>query len=75
MTLEAACRPRYDRRMTNVKDDAPLGWLDVLAESEADLAAGQIIPGDLIIRDLQGGLERLKAKAAAEAIHEVTQQP
>jgi len=44
---------------------APAGWLEVLAESEADVAAGRIVPGDVVMRDLRESLARLEAKAAA----------
>jgi hypothetical protein len=44
---------------------APAGWLEVLAESDADLAAGRIVPGDVVMRDLRDSLARLEAKAAA----------
>ena len=45
---------------------APAGWLEVLAESEADLAAGRIVSGDEVMRDLHDGLARLEAKAAGK---------
>jgi len=44
---------------------APAGWLEVLAESDADLAAGRIVPGDEVMRDLRESLARLEAKTAA----------
>jgi hypothetical protein len=43
----------------------PAGWLEALAESEADLAAGRIVPGEAVMRDLQDALDRLEAQAAA----------
>ena len=45
---------------------APAEWLDALAESEADLAAGRIVPGHAVMRDLRDGLARLEVKAAAK---------
>jgi len=45
---------------------APAGWLEVLAESDADVAAGRIVSGDVVLRDLQDSLARLEAKAAAK---------
>jgi hypothetical protein len=42
------------------------GWLEALAESDADLAARRIVPGEEVMRDLQGSLDRLKARAAAK---------
>jgi hypothetical protein len=44
----------------------PVGWLEALAESEEDLAAGRIVPGDMVMRDLRESLARLEAKAAAK---------
>lgn len=43
--------------------DAPAEWLKVLAESEADLAAGRIVPGEVVLQDLRDSLARLEAKA------------
>ena len=37
---------------TPTRPIAPAGWLEALAESEADLAAGRIVPGDEVMRDL-----------------------
>ncbi len=44
----------------------PAGWLEALAESEADLAAGRIVPGEEVMRDLQDSLDRLKVRAGAK---------
>lgn len=43
---------------------APAGWLEALAESDDDLAAGRIVSGDVVMRDLRDSLARLEAKAA-----------
>jgi transcriptional regulator with XRE-family HTH domain len=43
---------------------APEGWLEALAASDADLAAGRIVPGEVVLRDLKDSLARLEAKAA-----------
>ena len=40
-------------------------WLEALAESEADLAAGRVVPGELVMRELRDSLARLEAKRAA----------
>lgn len=53
---------------------APAEWLEVLAESEADLAAGRIVPGEVVMRDLQDCLARLEAKAAAKTARKTTQR-
>lgn len=50
----------------------PAGWLEALAESEEDLAAGRIIPGDVVMRDLRESLARLEAKAAAKTTRKGT---
>lgn len=41
---------------------APAGWLEVLAESEAELAAGLTVDGDQIVRELYAAADRLEAK-------------
>jgi hypothetical protein len=41
----------------------PVEWLEAIAEGEADLAAGRIVPGDEIMRELREGLARLEAVA------------
>ncbi|WP_146102027.1 hypothetical protein [Rhodopila globiformis] len=43
----------------------PPELLEVLAESDADFAAGRVVPGDVAMRDLRDGLARLEAKASA----------
>jgi hypothetical protein len=40
--------------------DAPADWLEALAESEAELAAGQTVPGDEIMRELHESIARLE---------------
>ena len=39
----------------------PAGWLEVLAESEAELAAGLTVDGDQIVRELYAAAGRLEA--------------
>jgi len=41
---------------------APAGWLDALRRSEAQLAAGQIVPGEEIMRELRESIARLESK-------------
>nr|WP_294502463.1 hypothetical protein [uncultured Rhodopila sp.] len=43
----------------------PDGWLEILAESEAELAAGLTVDGDQIIRELYAAAEQLEAKQQA----------
>jgi hypothetical protein len=40
----------------------PAGWLDVLAESEAELSAGLTVDGDQIVRELYAAADRLEAE-------------
>jgi len=40
----------------------PAEWLEALAESEAQLAAGQIVPATEVIRGLRDGIARLEDK-------------
>ena len=40
----------------------PSGWLDAIAESEAELAAGLTVPGDEVMRELYESIARLEAR-------------
>jgi hypothetical protein len=53
---------------------APADWLEALAESDADLAAGRIVPGEVVLRDLKDSLARLEAKAAANPARKDTRR-
>jgi hypothetical protein len=44
----------------------PTGWLEALARSEAQLAAGLTVPGEAVRQRLHAALARLEAKHAAE---------
>ncbi len=44
---------------------APADWPEILAESEADVAAGRIVPGEQVLRELREGLSRLEAEPVA----------
>ena len=43
----------------------PAAWLEALAEAEADVAAGRVVPADLVLQELRESLAQLQAKAAA----------
>ena len=45
--------------------DLPPGWLEIIAEGEADIAAGRIVPGDVIKRGLLESNARIEAKRGA----------
>jgi hypothetical protein len=49
--------------MDEMTSPAPAGWLEALARSEARLAAGEIMSGDAIMRELREAAERLEARA------------
>jgi hypothetical protein len=40
---------------------APAGWLEILEESEAELAAGLTVPGEFVRQMLRDSLARLEA--------------
>jgi hypothetical protein len=42
----------------------PPGWLEALARSEAQVAAGQIVSGEAIMRELDESIARLETKRA-----------
>ncbi len=58
---------RYHRGMDR-DDDAPrpppAHWLEAIAESDADSAAGRIVPAAVVHAELRASLARLEAKLA-----------
>jgi hypothetical protein len=52
---------------TSIPGPAPAGWLEALARSEAQLAAGQLVPGEEIMRELHESIARPGAKQAAKS--------
>ncbi|MCB8876688.1 hypothetical protein [Acidisoma silvae] len=51
--------------MDKSPDTAPADWLAVLEESDADIAAGRVVAGDTVMRDLKDGIVRLENKLSA----------
>jgi hypothetical protein len=51
--------------MDDTPTPAPAEWLEVLAESEAQLAVGKTVPGAEVMRGLRDGIARLEDKQAA----------
>jgi RNA polymerase-interacting CarD/CdnL/TRCF family regulator len=45
----------------------PADWLEVLIQSEADIAAGRIVSGASVMRDLYASLARLEADASRDS--------
>ena len=44
----------------------PAGWLEAIAESEAELAAGLTVPGDEVMRELYESIARLEARQTGD---------
>jgi len=49
--------------------EVPASWLEALAESEAELAAGQTVPGEVVRQRLLDSIARIEAKQAAARQH------
>jgi hypothetical protein len=45
--------------------EVPTGWLETLAKSEAELAAGQTVPGEVVRQRLLNNIARIETKQAA----------
>ncbi len=43
----------------------PAGWLEALARSEEELAAGQTVPGEVVHQRIRDAIARIEAKRAA----------
>jgi hypothetical protein len=52
---------------------APAGWLEALAESEAQLAAGQIVAGDQVMRELDECVAQLEGRQKIKPNRRVAQ--
>ena len=62
MEFRAAIRYPLDMDDTPLRRrSAPAEWLEAIAKAEADLAAGRIVPGEQILRELRERLARLEA--------------
>ncbi len=64
--LEFGVVSAYSSLMDENVPTVPTEWLEALAESDADLAAGRIVRGEVVLRDLKDSLARLEAKAAVD---------
>jgi hypothetical protein len=47
---------------------APTGWLEILAESEAEAEAGLFMDGDEIMRELDEAIARMEAGQTAGSL-------
>jgi hypothetical protein len=70
--LERLAEVAYSPRMADHPDHAeltpPQEWLDALARSEADLAAGRVVSGEGLMRRLRQTLAEMQARPIREAI-------
>ena len=44
----------------------PSGWLEVIEESDAQLAAGQVVPLSVVLAELEDTIAQIEAKLAAD---------
>lgn len=74
--VEPPPRSVYSPPMNDTPTPAmvPAEWLEVLAESEADIAAGRVVPGEVVRQMLRGSIARLEAKAAAKQARKATKK-
>ena len=54
--------------ITRTTRPVPAGWLEALAESEAELASGLTVPGDEVMRELYESIARLEARRPASRV-------
>lgn len=47
--------------------EPPAEWIEALRRSDADLAAGRLVPGSVVLAELRASVERLEAKLTAKA--------
>ncbi len=60
--LENLVPEAYNPRMDAIPDNTPPGWLEILEESEAELASGLVVSGEDLMRELRETITRLEAK-------------
>ena len=53
------------------RTEPPAGWLDALARSEAELAAGMTVPAAAVHQRIRDGIARIEAKKRAERATDV----
>lgn len=49
------------------ESETPAEWIEALAESEADIAAGRIVPLEPVLARMQESIDRMEARRAARA--------
>ena len=66
--LEIRAKDAYPPPMddtTHYTDTPPAGWLEILAESEAEADAGLFVDGDAILHELDQSIARMERSPAA----------
>jgi hypothetical protein len=53
--------------MDIIEDDIPAGWLASLAQSKAEVEAGDTVPLEPILDELRASIARMKARQDAQA--------
>jgi hypothetical protein len=59
--------PTMDDQSHEADQTPPQEWIDALARADADVAAGRLVDGAEIHRDLQAALDRMQDRAARKA--------
>ena len=50
----------------DIPRSVPPGWLDALSKSDADLAAGRVVPAAVVRAELRASIARLEAAERAD---------
>lgn len=60
-------RPTMDHD-NDIPPPPPVGWLEALERSEADLAAGRTVPLEPVLERMRDSIKRMEARRAAQDI-------
>jgi hypothetical protein len=63
--LAPALEGAYSHPMDGTRKNAPAGWLEILAESDAEIDAGRIVSSEAVRTLFDDTLARIDAKKAA----------
>lgn len=59
--------------MDDMPRQPPQEWLDAMAESEADLAAGRLVDSETVCRELRERIARMEAREQSKHSSTVTE--
>lgn len=66
--VSSAVQVRYHRDMDDIANTkaeaAPAGWIEALARSEADLAAGRLVSGEVVMERLHRTIAEMEVEEA-----------